>query len=373
MKYYLIAGEASGDLHGSNLMKSLKNEDAQSQFRFLGGDLMAAHGGSLVKHYRDMAFMGLVDVLMNIRTIARNLKYCQNDILSWKPDVIILIDYAGFNLKIAAFAKKHNIKVFYYISPKVWAWQESRVKKLKRYVDKLFVIFPFEIDYFQKFAIEVDYFGNPLNDAIADFLPQKKNFQDFITSNQLEDKPVIALLAGSRKHEIQRCLPEMLKAMENFPDYQLVVAGAPSSSKELYAKIIGSKKVSIVFGQTYQLLSQAQAAVVTSGTATLETALFKVPEVVIFKTGSFTYVIGKALVKIKFFSLVNIIMEKEVVKELLQKNLANGIQKEMSKILFDKSYRQKMMDNFDELDKKLGGSGVSERIARKMVQYLKSN
>ncbi len=370
MKYYLIAGEASGDLHGSNLMKSLKKEDTQADFRFFGGDLMKSQGGTLVKHYREMAFMGIFDVIMNIRTIAGNLRFCVQDILSWHPDVVILIDYAGFNLKIAKFAKANNFKVFFYIAPKVWAWQESRVKLLRKFVDKLFVIFPFEIDYFKKRGIEVDYFGNPLNDAIAEFMLHKEDFETFVAKNSLEKKPIIALLAGSRKHEIERCLPPMIDVLKEFNSYQFVVAGAPAISRELYSKVIGNKNISVVFGQTYQLLSNAKAAVVTSGTATLETALFKVPEVVVFKTGLLTYFIGKALVKIKFFSLVNIIMDAEIVKELLQFNLSKGISKELGKILNDEKYSLQMKNNFDEIEIKLGGSGVSGRMAKQMVKYL---
>jgi lipid-A-disaccharide synthase len=372
MKYYIIAGEASGDLHGSNLMKALKEEDPSVEFRFFGGDLMKAQGGTLLKHYREMAFMGVVDVIMNIRTISRNMNFCKDDILNWKPDVLILIDYPGFNMRIAEFAHNTGIKVFYYISPKVWAWNEGRVKKIKKYVDKLFVIFPFEIEYFKKHNYTVDYFGNPLNDAIYNFNEQKTDFQGFTTQNKLGDKPIIALLAGSRKHEIERCLPEMIEAMKGFDGYQLVVAGAPSISKELYEKVIGANEVKIVYNQTYNLVSNAVAAVVTSGTATLETALLKTPQVVIFKTGSLTYSIARPLVKLKFFSLVNLIQNKEVVKELLQYNLARDIKEEMNKILFNAEYRQIMLNEYDKIELKLGGHGVSQRIAKKMLEYLHS-
>lgn len=370
MKYYLIAGEASGDLHGSNLMKSLKKEDVNAQFRCIGGDLMEQQGsGKLLKHYRELAFMGVIDVMLNIRKIAHNLNLCKKDILDWRPDVIILIDYAGFNLQIAKFAKSRGIKVFFYIAPKVWAWQESRVKLIRKYVDKLFVIFPFEVEYFKKHGIDADYFGNPLNDSIAEFKSHKPDFQTFIEKNKLSNKPIIALLAGSRKHEIERCLPEMMEALKEFNSYQLVVAGAPSISKELYSKVIGNNNVQLVFNQTYSLLSNATCAVVTSGTATLETSLLKVPEVVVFKTGPITYVIGKALVKIRFFSLVNIISGKEVVKELLQKNLAPDIKKEIAEILSNVEYKNKMLAEFDEIEKKLGGNGVSDRLAKQMVKY----
>jgi len=371
MKYYIIAGEASGDLHGSNLMKSLKQADVNAEFRIVGGDLMKAQGGVLLKHYRDMAFMGIVDVLLNIRTIAKNLRFCKNDISVWRPDVVILIDYAGFNLKIAEYCKINGVKIFFYIAPKVWAWQESRVKKLKKYVDKLFVIFPFEVEYFKKHGIEVEYFGNPLNDEIALFQNKKLDFNSFTSNNQLDQRPIIALLAGSRKHEIERCLPEMLLALENFDNYQLIIAGAPSIPQEMYNKIIDKKPVKVVYNQTYNLLSNATAAVVTSGTATLETALFKVPEVVVFKTGPITYAIGKLIVHIRFFSLVNIIMGKEVVKELLQKNLAKDIKVEIQNILNNNEYRSLMLTDFNKIEEMLGNSGVSDRIANKMIELLK--
>ena len=371
MKYYIIAGEASGDLHGSNLMKSLNQADTNADFRIVGGDLMEAQGGVLLKHYRDMAFMGIVDVLLNIRTIGKNLRFCKSDISNWKPDVVILIDYAGFNLKIAEYCKNNGIKVFFYIAPKVWAWQESRVKKIKKYVDQLFVIFPFEVEYFRKHGIEAEYFGNPLNDEIALFQKHKLDFQSFTSNNQLDKRPIIALLAGSRKHEIDRCLPEMLTALEDMDKYQLIVAGAPSIPQEKYSEIIGMKAVKVVYNQTYNLLSNATAAVVTSGTATLETALFKVPEVVVFKTGPITYVIGKLIVHIKFFSLVNIIMGKEVVKELLQKNLARDIKIEIQNILNKNEYRNQMVSDFNTIEEMLGKSGVSDRLANKMIELLK--
>jgi lipid-A-disaccharide synthase len=371
MKYFIIAGEASGDLHGSNLLKSIKKNDVQAEFMIIGGDLMQAQGGKLLKHYREMAFMGLVDVVMNIRTIGKNMKMCKKQISEWNPDVVILIDYAGFNLRIAEFAKANGYKVFFYIAPKVWAWQESRVKKLKAHVDKLFVIFPFEVEYFKKHGIEAEYFGNPLKDEIAEFRKKGDDYQAFINRNNLTEKPIIALLAGSRKHEVTRCLPEMLEAVKNQNNYQLVIAAASAIPESIYQEIIKSYPVTVIYNQTYNILNHAHSAVVTSGTATLETALFKVPEVVVFKTGPLTYFIGKMIVKIKFFSLVNIILDKEVVKELLQENLATDIATEMKKILNDQNYRSKMIEDYNTIDNMLGESGVSDRIANKMAEILK--
>lgn len=372
MKYYLIAGEASGDLHGSNLMKGLLAADPNAEFRFLGGDNMAAVGGTLVKHYRHMAFMGLTAVLANFRKILNNFKVCQNDILSYQPNVLILIDYAGFNLKMAKFAYQNNIKVFYYISPKVWAWQEGRVKAIKKYASKLFVIFPFEVEYFKnKHKLEVEYFGNPLEDAITDFNIQKQTFETFIASNNLSNKPIIALVAGSRKQEIKLCLPQMLEGLKNFSNYQLVIAGAPAIKPELYSKITENYPVKVVYGQTYNLISNAKAAVVTSGTATLETAMLCTPEMVIYKAQALTYRIGRALVKVKYFSLVNLVMNAEVVKEFLQFNLAQQIETEMHLLLHNNSYREKMIEQFDEINRLLGNGYVSGKIATRMVELLK--
>jgi lipid-A-disaccharide synthase len=371
MKYYIIAGEASGDLHGSNLMKAVKVHDPLAEFRFMGGDLMKAQGGILVKHFKDMAFMGL-DALMHLRRVLKNLKDCKNDIKSWNPDVVILIDYAGFNLRIAGFAFKNKIKTFYYISPKVWAWKESRVKKIKKYIDKLFVIFPFEIEYFRKFGIEVEYFGNPLADVINDFNSQKEVLDIFIKKNDLSSKPIIALVAGSRKGEINRLLPEMINAVNGLNDYQFVVAGAPSIPEEVYKKITGKSEIKVVYGQTYNLISNATLAIVTSGTATLETALLKTPEVVVFKTNNITYRIGKLLVDIKFFSLVNLILGREAVRELLQFNLARDIRQEIEKLIHDVEYRKKMLGDFDVLEQMVMRHGVSDGVAQKMVSLLKN-
>ena len=366
MRYYLIAGEASGDLHGSNLMKALKETDPQAEFRFYGGDLMKSVGGTLVKHYREMAFMGFVDVLANIRTIARNLRICKGDILDFNPHVLILVDYAGFNLRIAEFAHENSIKTMYYIAPKVWAWKKKRIEKLKKFVFRLFVIFPFELGYFRENGMEVEFYGNPLKDALSEFQKNTDPESDFRKENQLSNKPIIALLSGSRRHEISRCLPEMVKATEKFSDFEFVVAGAPSISEEHYRKILGDRDIKIVYNKTYSLLQNAYAAVVTSGTATLETALFRVPQVVIFKTGPITYIIGWLLIKIRFFSLVNLIAERELVKELLQFNLARDIATELSQISVESKRRFEILEGYEQIITSLGVDGTSDRIAKRI-------
>ncbi len=363
MRYYLIAGEASGDLHGSNLMKGLIKTDPQAEFRFYGGDLMQAVGGKLVKHYREMAFMGFMDVLANFRTITRNLRICKRDILNFRPHALILIDYAGFNLRIAGFSYRNSIKTLFYISPKVWAWKKKRIKKLKKYIRKLFVIFPFEVEFFRKNGLEVEFYGNPLMDSMAQFHSSKGSEVDFRKENSLSEKPIIALLCGSRSHEISRSLPEMIQAAGEFPEYEFVIAGAPSIPEEHYLKIIQGTSIRIVYNKTYNLLNNAFAAVVTSGTATLEAALFRVPQVVIYKTGTLTYQIGKLFVNIRFFSLVNLIAEKEVVKELLQFNLARDIVTELKSICKDNERRQEILNGYDQIISSLGGDGTSNRIA----------
>lgn len=371
MRYYLIAGEASGDLHASNLMKGISRFDKEAEFRFFGGDLMQKVGGTLVKHYREMAFMGLVDVISNIRTISRNLETCKKDIKNFKPDALILVDYAGFNLRIAEFAKTSGITVFYYISPKVWVWKKSRIEKMRQYTDRIFVIFPFEVDFFRKNNLEVEFYGNPLMDSISAFKRKKPSIRKFREENELGKEKIIALLSGSREHEVKRCLPEMLKAASAFPEYRFVIAGTTSVSGEVYHQIIGDHKTDLVFDQTYELLNAAKAAVVTSGTATLETAIFKVPQVVVYKTSIINYVIGKPFIKISFFSLVNLIAGKEVVKELLQFNLAADIRKELSRILENKEYRDNMLKEYNRIVFSLGNPGSSERIAARITEILK--
>ncbi len=364
MNYYIIAGEASGDLHASNLMKELKVVDPKAQFRCWGGDLMKEQGATIVKHYRDLAFMGFTEVLMNLRTIFKNIDLCKKDISQNKPDVLILVDYPGFNLRIAEYAKTMGIKVFYYISPQVWAWKESRVHKIKRIVDKMFVILPFEKEFYQRYDYPVDFVGHPLLDAVNQFSIQENSLP--LNSN----KPIIALLPGSRKQEIATMLPLMLSMQKHYSDFQFVIAGAPSQNKEFYQTFIGDSEIKIVFNQTYQLLQKAEAALVTSGTATLEAALFGVPEVVCYKGGAISYAIAKKLVKVKYISLVNLIMDKEIVKELIQNELnETNLKIELDKLLVSNS-RNIMLENYSELKLKLGGSGASKKTAELMFNYL---
>jgi len=374
MKYYIIAGEASGDLHGSNLIKAIKLSDIQANIRCWGGDLMQAEGGTLVKHYRETAYMGLFEVIAHAGAIKKNFDFCYSDILAFSPDVLILIDYPGFNLRVARFAKEHGIKVFYYISPKVWVWKESRVKHIKKYVDRMFVIFPFEKEWYAtRHQFEVDYAGNPLIDAIEEKKQTLCTREEFISRNKLYDKPVIALLPGSRKQEVLRLLPIMTSIVEKFPDYQFVIAGTSALDSSFYQKLMVSDKAAFVVNQTYELLYHAHAAVVASGTATLETALFNVPQVVCYRISTATFVLGRPFVPVKYFSLVNIIMDEEVVKELLQYHLIRDITNELSRILNDNKYRQHMLDKYKELREKCGGTGASERVGKMMVKYLINN
>jgi lipid-A-disaccharide synthase len=375
MKYYIIAGEASGDMHGANLMKHIMEYDTNANFRFFGGDMMKSVGGSLVRHYSEMSYMGIWEVISNIGKISRNVILCKKDIIQFKPDVIILIDYAGFNLRIAKYAKTYNLRVYYYILPKLWAWGKSRARKIRKYVDKRFVILPFEVEFYSQLNIYVEFFGNPLVDQIENFKRYSKISKDFRKINKLSDKPIIALLAGSRKQEINRCLPEMIAITKHYPAYQFIVAGAVSIEEDYYNRILQNTNVKIVHNQTYPLLTESFAAVVTSGTATLETALFNVPQVVIYKTSSFNYYFGQLLVLIKvihvkFFSLVNIILNKEAVKELLQFRLAENIKKELDKILFNRNYREEMIKNYKELKNITGKPEASKQIAKSIADSL---
>jgi lipid-A-disaccharide synthase len=366
MKYYLVAGEASGDLHGSNLMKALTEQDKQAEFRFFGGDLMMAGGGTIVKHYSTMAFMGFIEVVLNLNTIFKNLKFCRDDITAWQPDVLVLIDFPGFNLKIAEFAKKNDLLVCYYISPKVWAWNQKRVLKIKRIVDHLFCILPFEVDFYRKWGMKVDYVGNPLLDAIAAF----KQDHSFYETNQLPAKKIIALLPGSRKQEISRLLPDMLSVADAFPDYQFVIAGAPTFNKAYYDQFMNGRQILVLFNAAYDLLSYADAAIVASGTAMLETALFHVPQVLVYKGHPISIAIARALVTIKFIGLVNLIMDKLVIKELIQGDCTPlTIGAELDNILNDKAYRQKMLDDYMQLDEKMGKPGASARTAALIIKY----
>jgi len=366
MKYYLVAGEASGDLHGANLMKALKMADPSAEFRYFGGDKMQAEGGTLVKHYAEMAFMGFTEVVLNLGTILRNMKSCKADLLSYQPDALILIDFPGFNLKIAEFAKQKGIKVCYYISPKVWAWNQKRVLKIKRVVDQLFCILPFEVDFYKQWGMEVNYVGNPLLDEIATFNPSKSFYPD----HHLSEQKIIALLPGSRKQEIERLLPDMLSVTNQFPDYQFVIAAAPTFSEAYYQQFIGNKAVKLVFSQTYQLLHHAHAALVASGTATLETALFKVPQVVLYRGGAISVGIARMVIKIKFISLVNLIMNKKVVEELIQQDCnPTLIAQNLNKIV-DGEDRKQMLASYDDLAGLMGKPGASQRTAKLIVDFL---
>lgn len=373
MKYYIIAGEASGDLHASNLIRELKVVDTASSFRFWGGDLMSAQINGLVKHYKELAFMGFTEVIINLRTILKNIEFCKKDILSYKPDVLILVDYPGFNLRIAEFAKKNGIKVFYYISPQVWAWKQSRVHHIKKYVDRMFVILPFEKDFYKKFDYSVDFVGHPLLDALEQRKKVKDSFQEFAKKNNLDERPIVAILPGSRKQEIEKMLPVMAKMSSEFPNYQFVVAGVSTQQKEFYSALAGKNEVKYLFGKTYDLLEQSTAALVTSGTATLETALFGIPEVVCYKGGAISFQIAKMLVKVDYISLVNLIMGKEVVRELIQNEFnETSVNRELDKLLNHPDYRNKMTANLNELRNKLGGVGASKKTAELMMKYLKN-
>lgn len=367
MKYYLIAGERSGDLHGANLIKGIKGSDPEAVFRGWGGDLMQEEGMALVTHYKDTAFMGFLEVAMNLPTILGFLKKCKKDILDFQPDVVILIDYPGFNLRIAGFAKKEGIRTFYYISPKVWAWNQKRAWKIKKNVDHMFVIFPFEVDFYKRYDFKVDYVGNPLMDAIEAFKPNPE-FQ--LRYKVASKKPVIALLPGSRKQEVINMLNLMLKVQPAFPNYQFVIAGVKNLPKELYDQYLTSG-TDIVFDATYDLLSVAEAALVTSGTATLETALLNVPEVVCYKTSAISYSLAKRLVKVEYISLVNLIMNEEVVRELIQDELneANLIS-ELKSLVVGGDKREIQLQNYARLREAVGGSGASQRAGKLMVEYL---
>ena len=376
MKYFLIAGEASGDLHASNLMAALKEKDPEADFRFFGGDLMQAVGGTLVKHYKEMAFMGFIPVLLNLRTILNNMKTRQEDIRKYQPDVVILIDYPGFNLKIAKFVKTVlHLPVYYYISPKIWAWKQYRIKDFRRYVDRMFCILPFETEFFRKLDYSVDYVGNPSVDSVAQNKEKQANRPDtFMADERLPDKPILALLAGSRRQEIKDNLPTMLEVAAAYPDYQPVIAGAPGLEPEYYKQYIGNHPAKIVFGKTYDLLQHSRAALVTSGTATLETSLFRVPQVVCYYVvaGPLASFIFRNFFHTKYISLVNLIAGREVVQELFGARFSyQQIHDELGKILHDTAYRQQMLDGYDEIIQMLGKPGASQRTAELIYQSQK--
>ena len=394
MKYYIIAGEASGDLHGSNLMKGLYAEDPQASVRFWGGDLMhsvyknceglrpagPAEGSGLVRHYKEGAIMGFWEVFRKAGMLLGNVRFCEKDIMDWKPDAVILIDYPGFNFKIAEFAHRHGFKVFYYIAPKVWASREGRIKKLRKYVDKLFIVFPFEIQYFRKKGIDFIYKGNPLVDAIDGSAASKETRQEFLERNGLPDKPVIAMLAGSRKGEISTMMPvlrefaERMASLPRYSGYQFIVAGAPARSMGDYAPYLKgcSADIKVLFGQTQSIVKNAEAAVVNSGTASLETVLLGTPQVVGFIMGSrITYAIARKIVKVKFISLGNLIIDRQAFKELIQEDCnAGNLVAEVRALIEDGAYRRKMLSEYDCIRKALGGKGASAAVAKAMIEEM---
>lgn len=371
LKCYIIAGEASGDLHAANLMRAMLNVDAQIDFRFWGGDRMQSLSpNGLVKHIRDLAFMGFVEVLLNLRTILKNMRFCKEDIERFAPDVLILVDYPGFNLRIAEWAAERGIKVHYYISPQVWAWKKSRVHKIKKFVDKMYVILPFEKEFYARYDFDVDFVGHPLLDEIAVF-KKRDVATSFRARNGLDERPILALLPGSRKQEVLKKLPIMLKAVEGMYDFQIVLAGAPTLSEEFYRQI--APQAHIVFNETYALLANTHTALVTSGTATLETALFKVPEVVCYKGSPISYLIARQLVDVKYISLVNLIMDREVVLELIQKDCTPAkVRQELDRLIGDIDYREALLKAYDELELLLGGGGASEKVAQSLLKTIRT-
>ncbi|HOX78351.1 MAG TPA: lipid-A-disaccharide synthase [Bacteroidales bacterium] len=370
MKYYIIAGEASGDLHGSRLISEIRNNDPGAVFRVWGGDMMEQAGGHLVKHYRDLAFMGFLEVAVNLKTILKNLNYCKKDINDFRPDLLILVDYPGFNLRMAKYASRKGFKVVYYISPQVWAWKKSRVYSIRKYVDKMLVILPFEKAFYSKYQFDVDFVGHPLMDILNE-AKDSGSRETFLKKNELHDMPVIALLPGSRKQEIKRILPVMIRAAERYPGYQCVVAGAPSLDREYYRSVTGDKDVRILFGQTHDLLRHSHAALVASGTATLEAALTGTPQVVCYRGSAISYAIARRLVDVKYISLVNLIMDREVVTELIQNDLtADKLEAEMQKII-QGPRRTEMISGYHSLRERLGGPGAAARAAAIIHQLLK--
>lgn len=372
MKYYIIAGEASGDLHASNLMKGLKKLDDHAEFRAWGGDRMQAEGAELVRHIRDISFMGFVEVAVNLRTVLKNIRYCKQDLLTYRPDVVILVDYPGFNLRIAEYAKAQNIRVFYYVSPQIWAWKQGRVHKIKKVVDRMYVILPFEKAFYQRFGVDVDYAGHPLLDAIAQFLSEQKAGRASVIDTS-DGRPVVALLPGSRQQEVHNMLQHMLKIIPDFPEARFMVAASSNVPDELISQLTLGHRVEIVRDQTYAVLACARAALVTSGTATLEAALFGVPEVVCYKGSALSFAIAKRVVKINYISLVNLILDRPAVKELIQQELQPSLMAaELRKILSDEAYRSRMLQQMQELHARCGGPGASDRIAGLMIQRLKA-
>jgi lipid-A-disaccharide synthase len=374
MKYYLIAGEASGDLHGSNLIRGIRKSDPQAQIRAWGGDLMQEHGADIVKHYKETAVMGYWSVIKSLKKIKGNLDYCKKDIIDFNPDVVIFIDYPGFNLRIAKFAKENGFKTFYYIAPKIWAWKTFRIKSIKKYIDRLYSILPFEVDFYKAWNYEIEYVGNPLLDAIDTQLNRTEIFDDFAKRHNIEHKPVIALLPGSRRQEIKFLLPMMLRMEREFPQYQFLISAAPGIKDDFYDKFITDAQ-KLIKKDTYQLLKHADAAIVASGTAALETALIGTPQVAVYKVtgGILSQIIGRIVIKVKWATLVNLIMQKEIIKELLQKDFTfKKLKYELTAILPGGEKRETLLKNYRELNKKMGNTGASVRAAESMVKRLKA-
>lgn len=372
MKYYIIAGEASGDLHGHNLMKALKAQDSEADIRFWGGDMMLGVGGTMVKHIRELAIMGFVEVVANLPTVLSNLKLCKQDILDFNPDAVIFIDYPGFNLRIAKFTRKHGFKNFYYISPQVWAWKKGRIKTMRKVLDKMFVILPFEKTFYDKHNVEnVEYVGHPLLDAVGDF-KSTHSVSDFRQRHHLDARPIIALMPGSRKMELKKMMPHMASLAKNHPEYNFVIAGMTLLGDSFYKPFLTSDNVTLVYDQTYDLLQESYAGVITSGTATLEAALFHLPEVVVYRANALTVAMAKRFAKVKYISLVNLIADKQVVRELIQDDLnKNELETEFSKITKDDNIRKEMLDEYGGIETKLGSSGVSARTANSILQTLR--
>lgn len=377
MKYFIIAGEASGDLHGSNLMAEIKKQDTEAEFCFFGGDLMVAQGGTLLKHFREMAFMGFITVARNIRTVLRNLADCERAIAEYRPDCLILIDYPGFNLRIAKYAKeKLGLRTYYYVSPQLWAWKEGRIKTIRKYVDELYCILPFEVDFYKRHNYMAHYMGSPVVDAVENHSYHGEGFGHFAQEIGLSSDPIVALLCGSRRQEIKDNLPIMLEATKHLTDHQLIIAAAPGIEREYYDSFIKDYRVTILQGSTYRILEQASAALVTSGTATLETALFRVPQAVCYyvKGGKFVYSLYRMLIKVRYISLVNLIADERVVKELVAHKLTvESARKEINRLLFDNGYRAKMMKRYERIIQILGKSGASQRVAASIVEKAKAD
>lgn len=371
MKYFLIAGEASGDLHASNLMKALKDVDPGAEFRFMGGELMSEVGGERILHYRETAYM-LADVFLHLRKIRRNMRRVRREVLAWKPDVLVPVDYPGFNLPLARFVARRGIRVFYYISPKVWVWNRGRIRLIRKYVDQLFSILPFEKEFFRGHRIDVEYFGNPLVDQVEAFHRDFEGEKAWRMRNELDERPIVALLAGSRIREIEGTLPAMLEVAGRYPDHQFVIAGAPSMNREDYAPLLLGSGVKLIFGQTYALLECARAGLVTSGTATLEAGLFGLPQVVLYRASPFWYRFGTLVINLGFISLVNLILGRESVRELIRKDLAGAAGDELKRLLGDDTYRSRMTGDYHELRGSLGDEGVSQRIAHRMLELIQA-